>query len=123
MSEDLFGGLVGATGAATTGGSLTDASDRAPGLPLAVRMRPRTLDEVVGQQHLLGPGVAAAPAGRGRTSRCRSVLWGPPGTGKTTLAHVVSRQTEPAVRRAVGASPPASRRSARSSTRPGASSR
>ncbi|WP_282105480.1 MULTISPECIES: replication-associated recombination protein A [unclassified Crossiella] len=60
--------------------------------PLAVRMRPRSLDEVVGQQHLLGPGAplrrlveGAAPAS--------VLLYGPPGTGKTTLATLVSLAT------------------------------
>src|SRR6187200_3686436 len=89
MSEDLFGGLVGAP-AAGTGGSLAEA-DR-PGLPLAVRMRPRTLDEIVGQQHLLAPG---SPLRRLATGEPMSVfLWGPPGVGKTTIAAVVSRQTD-----------------------------
>ena len=60
--------------------------------PLASRLRPRTLDQVVGQRHLLSPG---APL---RTlieaDRLTSaVLWGPPGTGKTTLAGVVARST------------------------------
>jgi putative ATPase len=60
--------------------------------PLAVRMRPRSLDEVVGQEHLLGPGAplrrlveGAAPAS--------VLLYGPPGTGKTTLAMLVSHAT------------------------------
>ncbi|MFJ3619471.1 replication-associated recombination protein A [Streptomyces iakyrus] len=65
--------------------------------PLAVRMRPRTLDEVVGQQHLLKPGSplrrlvgeASGPAGPSSV-----LLWGPPGTGKTTLAYVVSKATD-----------------------------
>ncbi|WP_073486201.1 replication-associated recombination protein A [Streptoalloteichus hindustanus] len=69
------------------------ASERvAANAPLAVRMRPRSLDEVVGQQHLLGPGAplrrlveGAAPAS--------VLLYGPPGTGKTTLATLVSRAT------------------------------
>ena len=66
-------------------------------LPLAVRMRPRTLDEVVGQTHLLGP---ASPLRRladpaiGPAGPPSVILWGPPGTGKTTLAHVVSRATD-----------------------------
>ncbi|MBB3665740.1 MULTISPECIES: replication-associated recombination protein A [Prauserella salsuginis group] len=63
-----------------------------PGAPLAVRMRPASLDEVVGQQHLLGEGAplrrlveGAAPAS--------VLLYGPPGTGKTTLANLVSTAT------------------------------
>ena len=64
-----------------------------PGAPLAVRMRPRALDEVVGQQHLLGP---RAPLRRLVESDepMSLVLYGPPGTGKTTLAHVISLATK-----------------------------
>jgi len=60
--------------------------------PLAERLRPRGLDELVGQRHLLGPGspLRRLVEGGGTTS---VVLWGPPGTGKTTLAHIVSRAT------------------------------
>ncbi|MFC5998180.1 replication-associated recombination protein A [Quadrisphaera sp. GCM10027208] len=64
--------------------------------PLAVRMRPRTLDDVVGQGHLLAPGSPLrrlVEGGDGRAGPASVVLWGPPGTGKTTLAHVVSRAT------------------------------
>ncbi|MDQ3952448.1 MAG: replication-associated recombination protein A [Actinomycetota bacterium] len=57
--------------------------------PLAARMRPRTLDEVVGQKHLLAPGKALrALVESGDLSSI--VLWGPAGTGKTTLAHVIA---------------------------------
>jgi len=60
--------------------------------PLAARMRPLTLDDIVGQQHLLGPG---KPLRRLiEADRLSSVvLWGPAGTGKTTLAQVVARST------------------------------
>jgi putative ATPase len=67
-----------------------------PVAPLAVRMRPRSLDELVGQQHLLAAGsplrrlIEAADGVSGPTSL---LLWGPPGTGKTTLAHVISQAT------------------------------
>jgi len=76
--EDLFSGA---------------AADRlAARAPLAARMRPRTIDEIIGQQHLIGPGAplrALIEADR-LTS---AILWGPPGTGKTTLASVVATVT------------------------------
>src|SRR5262245_11869565 len=56
--------------------------------PLAERMRPRTIDEFVGQRHLLGPGrLLSDLLGAGRVESL--ILWGPPGTGKTTLAHLL----------------------------------
>ncbi|MCP2350731.1 replication-associated recombination protein A [Nonomuraea roseoviolacea] len=69
------------------------AAEQATPQPLAVRMRPRTLDEVIGQRHLLGPGT---PLRRLVESEAPMslFLWGPPGTGKTTLAYVVSNVTK-----------------------------
>jgi putative ATPase len=61
-------------------------------LPLAARMRPRTLDEYVGQEHFLGPGQLLRRLLQ--ADRLSSVIfYGPPGTGKTSLAHVIANQT------------------------------
>lgn len=62
--------------------------------PLAVRMRPRSIDEIVGQEHLTAPGsplhqLAEARTGA-RAGATSVLLWGPPGVGKTTIAHVIS---------------------------------
>jgi putative ATPase len=86
MSEGLFDeGLFGAT-------DEEKAQRIAANAPLAVRMRPVTLDEVVGQDHLLGPGAPLRRLVEGATP-ASVMLYGPPGTGKTTLATLVSKAT------------------------------
>lgn len=70
--------------------SVTDLfTHHTPRLPLAEQLRPQTLDDIIGQQHLLGSGKPlrlAVESGKPHSM----ILWGPPGTGKTTLARVMS---------------------------------
>jgi putative ATPase len=84
MSEDLFQEPI----APPEGGGDVGAD-----APLAARMRPRTLAEYVGQQHILGPGKLLRRAIQ--SDRFSSLIfYGPPGVGKTTLANIVSRETK-----------------------------
>jgi putative ATPase len=84
------------TGSSGQVSSLFDAAEEEAAqaaAPLAVRMRPRTLDEVVGQPHLTGAGTPLRKLAD-HDAGLSVVLWGPPGTGKTTLAHVISQVTK-----------------------------
>jgi putative ATPase len=70
---------------------VTDLFGKAePARPLAERLRPQSIDEVVGQQHLLGPGKPLRLAFASRKPHSM-ILWGPPGSGKTTLARLMAR--------------------------------
>jgi putative ATPase len=86
VDTDLFGNPEPTT-PAELGGSLSGLSHAS--VPLAVRLRPRTIDEIVGQQHLLGPGSPLRRLVEGSTAMS-VFLWGPPGVGKTTIAAVVA---------------------------------
>jgi len=66
------------------------ASAAAPAAPLAERLRPRSIDEVLGQRHLLAPGKPLRLAFDSRKPHSM-ILWGPPGTGKTTLARLMAQ--------------------------------
>jgi putative ATPase len=66
--------------------------DVSPGAPLAARMRPRVLDEFVGQEQVLGPGRALRELIE-KDEVGSLILWGPPGTGKTTIARIIAERT------------------------------
>jgi putative ATPase len=85
-------GTAGGEPTATSdGGSLAGTGHSSA--PLAVRMRPRRLEELVGQQHLLAAGSPLRRLIEG-DQPMSLLLWGPPGTGKTTIAAILSRQTD-----------------------------
>ncbi len=71
----------------------SEASGRAGHTPLAARLRPRTLAEFVGQEHLIGPGRLLRRAIEADRLFSSLIFWGPPGSGKTTLAHIIAAAT------------------------------
>lgn len=77
----------------TTGGAGSLAENTHASAPLAVRMRPRTLDELAGQEQLRAEGSPLRQLVEGDAAMSL-LLWGPPGTGKTTIAGILSRQTD-----------------------------
>lgn len=91
MAQDsLFGASGGDPGASRPGLPGQDIFDTHSGSPLAARMRPQSLGEVVGQEHLLEPGkpLRRLIEGSGEAS---VILYGPPGTGKTTIASLIAK--------------------------------
>src|SRR2546426_10359561 len=78
-------------------GSLFEEDNQPPAAPsdtpLAERMRPQTLDDIVGQEHLLEPGKPLRTAIE-RDQVPSMILWGPPGVGKTTLAQIIAKMTK-----------------------------
>jgi putative ATPase len=93
---ELFGPEEGGASPEDLSGARHDPPADSPGEgPLAARMRPRTLEEFLGQSHLLGPGrVLRAMLDRGEVESM--IFWGPPGSGKTTLARLLASGTDAA---------------------------
>lgn len=86
--DDLFAGELDPKPASPKQ-HLRDEAKKAVLAPLPERMRPKTLDEVIGQKHLLGPGAPLRVAFENHRPHSM-ILWGPPGVGKTTLARLMS---------------------------------
>ena len=87
MAGSLFDDDLAGTGPVNSPSGLSGAA--MPGAPLAERLRPASLDEVIGQSHLLGPGKPLRVAFEAHRLHSM-ILWGPPGVGKTTLARLIA---------------------------------
>ncbi|MFG2062898.1 replication-associated recombination protein A [Micromonospora sp. NPDC048871] len=94
-SETLFtlGQPAAAVSAVAGSSGVGGFSPVGPDAPLPVRMRPANLDELVGQEHLLAPGAPLRQLVTGQAPMS-VILWGPPGSGKTTIAHLVATATD-----------------------------
>lgn len=92
--ETMTGDLFSADTEGNDGAPVSSADRRRGHAPLAVRMRPQSIDEIVGQKHLLNDGSPLRVLAEGATGPAGPssvILYGPPGTGKTTIAHVIAR--------------------------------
>ncbi len=92
MTTDLFGGALASPASSSASSPQEDAHDLCADStmrPLAERLRPSTLDEVIGQKHLLGQGAPLRVAFENHRPHSM-ILWGPPGVGKTTLARLMA---------------------------------
>ncbi|SCL33677.1 putative ATPase [Micromonospora nigra] len=94
-SDALFtlGEPASAPRVAAGSGGVDDLTYAGADAPLPVRMRPTSLDELVGQEHLLAPGAPLRQLVTG-SAPMSVILWGPPGSGKTTIANLVARATD-----------------------------
>ncbi|MDG4750748.1 MULTISPECIES: replication-associated recombination protein A [Micromonospora] len=93
MESDALFTLGEPAGAPAGAGGADGFTDTRADSPLPVRMRPAGIDELVGQEHLLAPGAPLRQLVEG-AAPMSVILWGPPGSGKTTIAHLVARATD-----------------------------
>ena len=93
MESDALFTLGEPAGAPAGAGGADGFTDARADSPLPVRMRPAGIDELVGQEHLLAPGAPLRQLVEG-AAPMSVILWGPPGSGKTTIAHLVARATD-----------------------------
>lgn len=89
-NEDLFDGLLSTAASSSEPPAQSTASDVQALTPLAEKLRPQSLDEVIGQRHLLGEGAPLRIAFESKRPHSM-ILWGPPGVGKTTLARLMAK--------------------------------